>query len=165
MTATQELSVGDWVTFNYGPRRVWAQIIEDRGRLGVNQRKLFRIRIDEGPSKSTPFEMPSDDLGPEVLRKAEILDYLPGNLIEILKNADGGRSPTRAWFKLGQDGKISHTFDGSHGLIGGAVIPIHAVEQGRVFSARREQVIEFLASFGLTRAEASEIVAAVGTTP
>lgn len=57
--------VGDWVSFRYGMRGMKAQIIEDRGRLGLNGRRIYRLRIDRvDPTTGEPtsFEMPEDYL-------------------------------------------------------------------------------------------------------
>jgi hypothetical protein len=58
-----------------------------------------------------------------------------------------------------------HTFAADRGLVGGAAVPFFALLEDKVFTAKRQQVIDFLASFGLTRAEAEDVVRAVGTAP
>jgi hypothetical protein len=66
MSLTKRLAplfrVGDWVSFQYGPRRVLGQVVEDRGRLGVRGRRLYRIRLDLDPGEKTDFEMREEDL-------------------------------------------------------------------------------------------------------
>lgn len=54
--------VGDWVSLLYGPRRVLAQIIEDRGPLGVNRRRLYRIHLGQDADEPLAFEVPEEDL-------------------------------------------------------------------------------------------------------
>ena len=54
--------VGDWVTFPYGTRNATAQIIEDRGPIGVKGRRLYRIEIHFDDREPSRFEMPEDDL-------------------------------------------------------------------------------------------------------
>jgi hypothetical protein len=57
--------VGDWVSLLYGPRRVLAQIVEDRGLLGMNGRRLYRVRLDpEQGEIPTAFEVPEEGLEP-----------------------------------------------------------------------------------------------------
>jgi len=51
------------------------------------------------------------------------------------------------------------------GVLGGAKVPYFALHETKVFAGKEEQVIDFLASFGLTRHEAEEVIAAVGTAP
>jgi hypothetical protein len=54
--------VGDWVSFQFGTRSVVAQVIEARGPIGVNGRRLYRIRLDREFTEPDMFEMPEDDL-------------------------------------------------------------------------------------------------------
>jgi hypothetical protein len=54
--------VGDWVSFLYGPRRVQAQVIEDRGTLGIDGRRIYRVRLDLEDGESTSFELLEEDL-------------------------------------------------------------------------------------------------------
>jgi ArsR family transcriptional regulator, zinc-responsive transcriptional repressor len=52
--------VGDLVSVAYGSRRITAEIVEDRGQLGIHGRRLYRVR--PGEDDSTSFEIPEDDL-------------------------------------------------------------------------------------------------------
>jgi hypothetical protein len=52
--------VGDWVSFLYGVRRPVAQIIEDRGPLGVKGRRLYGIQFELAPEVTSYIEMPED---------------------------------------------------------------------------------------------------------
>jgi hypothetical protein len=54
--------IGDWVTFHYGPKKVSAKVVEDRGTLGVNGRRLYRVQLDEEPGEAFAFEMPENEL-------------------------------------------------------------------------------------------------------
>jgi hypothetical protein len=54
--------VGDWVSFPYGSRQESAQIIEDRGLLGVHGRRLYRVRLGIDQEDPTTFEMPEENL-------------------------------------------------------------------------------------------------------
>ena len=54
--------VGDWVALLYGPRKVLAEVVEDRGRIGVRKRRLYRIRLDIGEGEPTMFEVPEEQL-------------------------------------------------------------------------------------------------------
>src|SRR4051794_21294725 len=54
---------GDWVSFSYGPSRVLAKVLEDRGPLGVRGRRLYRVQPPADQfEESSPFEMPEDEL-------------------------------------------------------------------------------------------------------
>jgi hypothetical protein len=54
--------VGDWVSFQYGARNVVAQVIEARGPIGVNRRRLYRVRLAREFAEPDSFEMPEDEL-------------------------------------------------------------------------------------------------------
>jgi hypothetical protein len=54
--------VGDWVTFRYGAGDVTAQVIEDRGPLGVNGRRLYRVRLTRDFAEPDSFELPEEEL-------------------------------------------------------------------------------------------------------
>jgi len=153
--------LGDWVTFRYGVRPVFAQIIEDRGPLGADRRRLYRIRVDWDLDESTEFEMPEDEMERAVPDKAAVLDYLKrGGLVEILgRNDQGGpvRNQPKVWLTLSPRGEVSYTFAADRGLIGsGATVPFDGSDRHK-----RPQVLEFLQSFGLTQGEAEEVVEAV----
>ena len=94
--------VGDWVTFQYGARRVFAQVIEDRGPLGVNRRRLYRIRLDQDLNDPIAFEMPEDDLEKALPDKNAVIAYLKqGGLVRILQtNLQGGKNQPRVWLTL-----------------------------------------------------------------
>jgi hypothetical protein len=61
--------VGDWVSFLYGARRAVAQVVEDRGPIGVNGRRLYGVRLEVAPEYITTFEMPEDEMEPAVQDK------------------------------------------------------------------------------------------------
>ena len=54
--------VGDWVSFLYGPRQVLAQIVEDRGLLGMKGRRLYRVRLEPEQGETSTFEVPEETL-------------------------------------------------------------------------------------------------------
>jgi hypothetical protein len=165
-TKRPKFRLGDWVTFQYGVRPVFAQIIEDRGPLGANRRRLYRIRIDWELNESTDFEMPEDEMEKAVPDTAAILRYLKqGGLVEILHtNLRGGKDQPRVWLTFNSGGEVSYTLDASRRCIGkGVVVPFWALHENKVFLPKKEAVLDLLASFGLTRGEAEEVVEAVGT--
>jgi hypothetical protein len=159
--------VGDWVSFRYGLRRVWAQVIEDRGPLGVNRRRLYRIRVGDESGESVAFEVPEDDLTPIEPDRARVIEYLKGGgLIAILRlNLGGGRSRPRVWLSVDSNGQLTHTFDSERGLVGGDIIPLFALQGEQIFTPKAEEVIGFLSNFELTRPEAEDVVRSVGTAP
>jgi hypothetical protein len=54
--------IGDWVTFLYGPKKVSAKVVEDRGPLGVHGQRLYRVQLNEDLGDSSAFEMPENEL-------------------------------------------------------------------------------------------------------
>jgi hypothetical protein len=59
-----QLRVGDIVSLRLGADQAQGEILEDRGPLAAEGRRLFRIRIDVAPDESLSFEMPEDELSP-----------------------------------------------------------------------------------------------------
>lgn len=59
-----ELRTGDHVSFNIGPTRVHARVIEDRGHLGKGGRQIVRLEVtqDFEPGEPQRFEMPAEEL-------------------------------------------------------------------------------------------------------
>lgn len=157
--------VGDWVSMSYGVRRVWAQIIEDRGPLGVNRRRLYRIRIDDDSGEPITTEVPEVDLTPVELDRRDVVDYLKGGgLVDILRsNLGGGHEEPKAWLTVDQRGNLIHTLDAGRGLLGGETVPFFALQGNRIFAPKAGEVIDFLAAFGLNLAEAEEVVRSVAT--
>src|SRR5258707_1102650 len=60
--STRRFKVGDWVSFDYGLRTVTAQVVEDRGPLGVRGRRLYRVRPMPSREESLDFEIPEEEL-------------------------------------------------------------------------------------------------------
>jgi len=162
-------TIGHWVSFEYGLRRVWAQIIEDRGPLGVNGRWIYRVRVDDDPEsgESDRFEVPEDDLAPGEPDKAAVIEALKrGGLLTILRyNLGGAPEKPRAWLTFDSRGNLVPTFDKYKGLIGGEVVPFFALQGYQIFTPKVDEVLNFLPSFGLSRAEAKEVVQSVGQVP
>jgi hypothetical protein len=57
------IEVGEWVYVPLGGDPLEAQVVEDRGNLGVNGRRILRISVpwDEG-MEPREFEIPEEDL-------------------------------------------------------------------------------------------------------
>jgi hypothetical protein len=160
--------VGDWVSFLFAIQKVVAQVIEDCGPLGYKGRHLYRIRLDRTWTEPDLFELPEDDLeGVPRPDKATILRFLKeGGLVAILQaNLCKGKEPPRAWLSYTPEGDLTPTFLAYRGVLGGAAVPYFALIEDKVYAAKQEQVLDFLASLGLDRKEAKEVIAAVGTAP
>jgi hypothetical protein len=54
--------LGDWVSFLVGSRRVLAQVIEDRGPLGTQGRRIYGLQLEQGDDGEGTIEMPEADL-------------------------------------------------------------------------------------------------------
>ena len=57
--------IGDWVKFDYGPKKVSAMIVEDRGLLGIQGRRLYRVQLDKELGEASTFEVPENELETE----------------------------------------------------------------------------------------------------
>ena len=168
-------AVGARVRVPFGVSKVVGTIVEDRGFIGVQGRRLVRVLIPVEPDEPISFEIPEEDLEPlpDLTTKDKKLDpdavikYLKiGGLASILRsNLSGGQNQPRAWLCLDQLGQMTHTFVAERGFLGGETVPFMAVEGMRVFLPKRDEVLLFLGGFGLDQSQAEKVVAAVGTYP
>jgi hypothetical protein len=159
--------VGDWVTFPFGVGDLTAQVIEERGPLGVGGRHIYRILVADEPEPDS-FEIPEDHMrAAAVPDNAAIVRYLKeGGLVEILRsNLRGGPEQPRVWLTYRPRGQLTHTLQEERGVVGGATVPFFALHEDRIFKGKVEQVARYLESFGLERDEVEEIIAAVGMAP
>jgi hypothetical protein len=87
----------------YGPQRVQADIIEDRGPLGVKGRRLYGVRLEFG--EPSEFEMPEDELDPSAVPDKEaMLRYLKaGGLRAFGKNEIVGTAAALRFHVVGVD--------------------------------------------------------------
>jgi hypothetical protein len=166
--ASNRFKVWDWVSFHYGVGSLMAQVVEQRGPLGRNQRELYRVRVVREIGEPDEFELPEDELqSASVPDHGAVIDYLKGGgLVAILRaNLNGGANQPRVWLTYTPRGSVTHTFDSERGILGGATVPFFALHEGRIFAGKEKDVVEFLASFGLDRAEAELLITTVGTAP
>jgi hypothetical protein len=56
--------LGDWVSFLVGFRKVLAQVVEDRGLVGIQGRRVYLLQIDQSEDGGTAIEVPEADLEP-----------------------------------------------------------------------------------------------------
>ncbi|MEX2142728.1 MAG: hypothetical protein WD894_25965 [Pirellulales bacterium] len=167
--------VGDRVSVLMGPKKLWGVVVEDRGPLGVNGRRVFRVEIPIDPFEPMTMELPEDEMeaiAPDAemaapIESDEITDYLTnGGLISILRsNLSGGKYQPRAWLCRDQLGNITHTFVPERGMVGGQLVPSLAMRDRKILRPKREAVLSFVESFGLNSKEAERVVSEVGTTP
>lgn len=169
--------VGDRVTFLWGARPGHGVVVEDRGAIGYQRRRLYRIRldadIDDDPDEPRYTEVPEEEMQPEepspppVLEKARVIQYFKnGGLIAILmQNFLDIHPQPKVWLGFDSLNNVRHTFRGEMGIVGGVIVPLAAVEGMKVLADKRDEVLAFLQSFGLTPAEARDVLQTVGTTP
>jgi hypothetical protein len=166
--------VGDRVRFNLGKRRVSGVVMEDRGAIGVQGRRLFQVDIPLDPFEPMTLELPESEMeaipateSPVPLDKQRVIDYLiHGGLIAILRtNMAGGKYQPRVWLCRSQLGNVTYTLVEERGMVGGETVPAGAIYTNKVAKAKRDQVTSFVESFGLTRPEAERVISEVGTGP
>ena len=82
--------VGEWVTFSVGTRDVLGRVLEDRGRIGVQGRRLLRVlAVTAGPGQPGVFELPADELrAASLMTKPQAQEYadryiVPSAMAEI----------------------------------------------------------------------------------
>jgi hypothetical protein len=166
--------VGDQVKVDFGRRTMTGTIVEDRGLIGIQGRRLFRVSIPTDPFEPMTLELPEDEMEPvptgesaKPMDKTKVMDYLVhGGLSSILRaNLSGGRGEPRVWLCHDQLENVTHTFSADRGVVGGEHIPFFALHGTKVFTPKREAVLSFVESFGMNRRDAEKVVSEVGTAP
>ena len=168
-------TVGARVRVPFGADQVTGTIVEDRGFLGINGRRLVRVLIPIEPDEPISFEIPEEELellpdlteNDKELDQADVIAYLKrGGLIAMLQASLGGvRDRPRAWLCLDQLGQMTHTFVEERGWLGGGTVPALANAGMRIFRPKRDQVLTFLRHFDIDQEQAESIVASVGLYP
>ena len=158
------------IAFNFGTRKAKGSVVEDRGPLGVGGQRIYRIRLDMDPFEPVFLELPENELEPfseaePPITPHEALEYLAnGGLMLMLQSGATGTSP-RIWLRRDNLGNVTHTFVEGRGTLGGAVPPVYCFHDDRVFSGKREEVVQFLMSFGLSTSDANSVIDEIGTKP
>ena len=150
-------------------------IVEDRGPIGVQGRRLFQVSIPMDPHEPMMVELPENEMEavngetepvPTLARQKIIAYLVHGGLIAILRsNLSGGCNQPRVWLCLDQLGNVTHTFNPERGVTGGQTAPALAIHDYKIFTSKRAEVLSFVESFGLSRLEAAKVVSEVGTAP
>ena len=165
--------VGDRVKFDLFRRRLTGVIVEDM--MGAKGRHVFQVQVEQDPDEPTFFALSEDEIEPApdptdedtAMEQKQILAYLVnGGLTSILRsNLAGGKNQPRAWLRPDNLGNVTHTFVPERGIVGGEVVPSAATKFHKVVSTKRDQVLSFLRSFGLSHSEAEAVMHEVGTIP
>jgi hypothetical protein len=94
-----------------------------------------------------------------------LVDYLSnGALINILQT-NSGPNPPRVWISAQPDGSYRFGFAKLSDGVGGHAAPFGAVQSGKIFRAMETDVVEFLRTFGLSKAGAESVVQRIGVEP
>jgi hypothetical protein len=167
-TASRALpfQVGDRVRFQFGAQKLTGKIIEDRGPLGIRGRRLYRVELPMDPYDSEVLPLAEDEMElvpsdepPPVLDRKKVIEYLPYGLYSLLGGSMPPKlPPPRVWLCLDNLGGITYTFNPEHGLLGGESPPPAAIRNGKIAVDKRDAVVSFLESFGLSRKEAERIM-------
>jgi hypothetical protein len=125
------------------------------------------------PFEPMVVELPEDEIEAiavgteETLRidKAKVIEYLVnGGLIAILRSSiSGSRNQPRVWLCLDNLGNVTHTFIPERGVLGGQTVPLWAVQDDKILTAKRDSVVSLVESFGSSHQEAERVVSEVGT--
>ena len=167
--------IGDRVSIGFGRRKLTGVIVEDRGAIGAQGRRLFQVSIPMDPFEPMMVELPEEEMEAAAagngaalpLNKQQIIAYLAnGGLISILRsNLAGGKNQPQAWLCHDQLGNVTHTFLAERGVIGGQLVPLGAVHDDKIFTPKKDSVRSFVESLGLKPHDAEKVVADVGTAP
>jgi len=170
MVAQKTISVGDNVSFTLGTTPVQGVVVDDRGPIGANSVRIFRVLIPNDPYDEDVIEMPEDDLSLAnnsvvAISDDKIVDYLEhGGLVQILKsNMSGGRNQPCVWLRPDSLGNVVHTFVATRGTVGGAIVPFLALNDNRIFTPKMKEVLTFLSTFGLSKRDAERVAETIGT--
>jgi hypothetical protein len=166
------LTPGMLVRVPFGPGTVNGRIIEDRGPVGARGRHLYTVEVPSDPDDPFLLVLAADDIEDdyvpdEPIEPDEVREFLlNAGLISILRrNMLGGANQPSAWLCRDTLGNVTFTTHPDRGMIGGSRIPFFARRGERVFTPKRDEVVAFVESFGLSRDAAEEVVEAVGTAP
>jgi hypothetical protein len=168
-TRRPKVRAGDWVTFQYGTRQVFAQVIDEGDPFSPKSLRRYRVRLEETYTDPTELRMHEDKMEKAVPDKAAIIQYLKqGGLADLLRtNLQEGEDPPRVWLMFTRYGQLTHTLNPVLKVTGkGTPAPFFAVLKNKVYAPDKAKVVEYLTkSFGLTPEEAEDVVQAVGTAP
>ena len=172
MPNTKRIHAGDHVQFTSGNTSVRAIVVGDRGPIGANKNRILQIRVPDAPYEDEVFEMSEDQLTVidqetsrgSPIRVDESREYFAnGGLVQILRAAAEGR--TAAWLCRNSLGNLTHTFSPDRGIVGGAIIPTNALHGHYIFRPKRDEVLDYLSTFGLSRTDAEQVIRSVGLVP
>ncbi len=163
--------IGDCVRLNFGGNKVTGIVVLERGPFGTGGRHLYRVEIPADPYDPIPVELSEEGMelippGSEpapTISHAHILQFMVEyGLVSLLYTSLNGRDPSRVWLCLDTLGNVTHTFKPDRSIVGGQVPPLNALDDDKIIPSKRQEVVDFVTSFGLTPEEAEKVVEAVG---
>jgi hypothetical protein len=170
--SSTDFKVGDKVTVPVPLGRAFGTVIEDRGRLGQGGKRLFRVSVPNHPYSTDVFLVDEEEIRhvtqeeqatfEEHLDPEAIKEFLvQGGLISLLVR----NTPEPVWLRRGPRNTVTYTFVEGYSSTGGVPPPMYSLHGERIFSGRREAVVDFIKSFGLSNEGAEEVVREVGVAP
>jgi hypothetical protein len=142
--------------------------VEDQGAIGKDRLHLYRVEIPQDPEEPMNWHVSEEEIRPAgppteeelSLAKPEIIDFLKiGGLRSILR---AGMTRERilppVWLTRDTLGNVTFTFVKERGLRGGTVVPRGALMWKKIAPEKRDEVLEFVQTFGLSREEAEDVV-------
>jgi hypothetical protein len=167
--SSTDFKVGDKVWVSVPSGRACGTVIEDRGRLGRGGRRLFYVSVPHHPYDSRVFVVDEDEIEHltedeqavlyERLDPDAIKDFLiRGGLTLILVR----NSPEPVWLVRGPRGILMHTYIEGYSATGGESPPMFALHGEKISAPKRDAVVRFVKSFGLSDEDAEEVVNKVG---
>jgi hypothetical protein len=168
-TDSTNIHVGDKVWIPLVAGRICGTITEDRGPLGADGSRLFRVVVPNDPYQSDEFTVQEEEITPlapaelatlqKKLSTGDIAQFLiSGGLIAILVR----NSPERVWLRRDANGNIAFTYVEDYGVVGGRPAPQFALFGESIFEPQKNSVLDFIRSFGLNRQQAEQVIDAVG---
>jgi hypothetical protein len=166
--------VGERVQFQLGQDPVWGTITRVPWTLSHGRPRWYHLSLSQDPDEPYDWMMEEAGLEPDSisrapLEKSEILEYFTNSgLVAMLISSPWSETAALpAWLCRSMGGMVTYTFNPGHGLIGGKPIPQFTLyrEGEKIDARKKDEVAEFLLSFGLTPEEAADVIRAVGVAP
>ena len=167
--SSTDFKVGDMVSVPAPLRREVGMIIEDRGHLGIGGRRLFRVEVPNHPYSTNTLVVDEDEIQHATeSEQAELQQQLdPAEIKEFL--IDGGlvgmlirHTPQRVWLLRVPQGVMMFTYIEGYSVTGGEYPPTTALHGEKISASKRDAVIRFIQSFGLSKSNAEDVVRKIG---
>ena len=173
MVANQTITIGTNVCFTIGTTSRCGTVVDDRGPIGFNNTRIFKIKIPNDPYDDMYVELPEDELEfsqadlDSALPETAVINYLKnGGLLSILAlNISDGKNHPKVWLRQDSLGNAIYTLIEERGEIGGSTVPYRALHDNKIFLPKLKDVLEFVRSFDLSLPKAKDVTTTIGTAP